>query len=516
MLKLIYPEANEQLLSQCEGLMTRVFFNNSSNQFIKEASSNSITKELLEECKPDKDHFAIHFIGVGDYEKYGFNKNADAFEKKANEKYYKTFEEKAHLFREHKSDNPEVNAIGTIKKAAYNPEMGRIEIVAHCNIKKAAEEYEKAKSGDYLSCSMGALLPYDRDSITGQKSKTPREYSKYMKFHAGQYIPEHKKYAFVYNDDPTFFDLSIVKRPAERIAHALEYKFANDNSANEILKTASENNSYIPSALLAEIEGIKYSLNTGLVDERKMNILNKLASYEKDVADIISDKDNGSDKSKFIKGAAFNSYSKEDDLSKETINKILDSGIKSETFFRELAKRASVLPFKSFINFIYPEDSNEKERAIKLASTCILPNLFNQLPVMGIDLNSIESLFDSGSAIDCISDSSNTDPIQKLMDDIGEKFSVELEPRGKRIIKITIINSSKDNDINLEDILPSVLKEASEIDHSSETYSKAIKYSAAYALYKIAAIKDIEKFRGKELDSSELYSLIAQDYIYNF
>ena len=70
MIKLIYPEANEQLLSQCEGIMTKVFFNNSSNQFLKEASSNSITKELLDECKPDKDHFAIHFIGVGDYEKY--------------------------------------------------------------------------------------------------------------------------------------------------------------------------------------------------------------------------------------------------------------------------------------------------------------------------------------------------------------------------------------------------------------------------------------------------------------
>ena len=75
MIKLIYPEANEQLLSQCEGIMTKVFFNNSSNQFLKEASSNSITKELLDECKPDKDHFAIHFIGVGDYEKYGFKKD---------------------------------------------------------------------------------------------------------------------------------------------------------------------------------------------------------------------------------------------------------------------------------------------------------------------------------------------------------------------------------------------------------------------------------------------------------
>ena len=73
MLKLIYPEANEQLLTQCEGLMTNVIFNDSSNKLVKEASSNSITRDLLNSYKPDKDHFMIHFIGVGDYEKYGFN-----------------------------------------------------------------------------------------------------------------------------------------------------------------------------------------------------------------------------------------------------------------------------------------------------------------------------------------------------------------------------------------------------------------------------------------------------------
>lgn len=512
MIKLIYPEANEQLLSQCEGIMTKTFFSDSSNKFLKEASSNSISKELLEECKPDKDHFAIHFIGVGDYEKYGFNKNADAFPKLANQKYYDTFEKKAHLFREHKSDNPDKNAIGIIKKAAYNPEMGRIEIVAHCNIKKAAEEYEKAKAGDYLSCSMGCSVNYDRDSITGQKSKSPKDYSPYMKFHPGQYIPEHKKYAFVYNDEPTFFDLSIVKRPAERIAHALEYKFASDNT-KELLKTASDNNKCIPSALLAEIEGIKYTLDSKILDSDKANILNKLASYEKDFSEVISNKNDTSDKAKYIKGAALNSYSKDFELDKSVVNYLLNSGIKGETFFRGLAKRAAVLPFKSFINFLYPEDTLEKEEAIKLASTCMLPTLFAKLPDMGINLSDMETLFDSGSSLDCLSDCSTSDPIQKIMDEIGDNFSIEEEPRGKRMLKIIIINNSNEN--NLDNIIPSILKSASAIDHTNEVYNKAVKFSTAYAMYKIAAINDIQKFRGKNLDDSELFALIAQDYIYN-
>jgi hypothetical protein len=510
MLKLIYPEANEQLLTQCEGLMTNVIFNDSSNKLVKEASSNSITRDLLNSYKPDKDHFMIHFIGVGDYEKYGFNKNADAFPKLANEKYYDTFEKKAHLFREHKSDNPDVNAIGTIKKAAYNPEMGRIEVVAHCNIKKAAEEYEKAKAGGYLSCSMGAFVPADRDSINGQRSKSPAEYTEWMKKRPGQYIPEYKKYAFVYNDEPTFFDLSIVKRPAERIAHALEYKFAGDDT-KDLLKTASSHVECIPSALLAEIEGIKYSLNTSLSDIKKASILEKLAKAEKEFEDVLSANDT-SDKARFIKGAALNCYSKHDELDQSKINFLLNSGIKAETFFREMAKRAAVLPFSSFINFIYPENTEDKQEAVKLAS-CMLPSIFRSLPTLGIDLDSIESLFDAGSAIDCVSDCSTNDPVQKIMDEAGEKFSMEEDPRSKRIIKITIINNG-DKPLDMDNILPQILKSANEVN-KNELYNKAIKFSTAYALYKIAAIKDIEKFRGKDLDSAEIYSLIGQDYIYS-
>lgn len=930
MIKLIYPEANEQLLNQCEGLMTKVIFNEKADKNIKEASSNSISRELLSELKPDKDHFAIHFIGVGDYEKYGFNKNADAFPKLANEKYYDTFEKKAHLFREHKSDNPDVNAIGVIKKAAYNPEMGRIEIVAHCNIKKAAEEYEKAKSGGYLSCSMGCFpkdtlitvadgafkpiqeikqndiiytgnslqkvtntisynytgditsikvsgliekligtcnhpvfvrrykassikdiphevktcpvcgvetkylrthlvrslddkahkdfwenhqkdqaayeefwtpiqelrigdyiklpkfsyttndiiteslakflgyfcaegnfikyrgknpdlmkdpfsavqlnfhkdeteyindvvkclqelvpnkkptvqirdkknltvislydkdfatkiyklcgeysyakvlssdvmqmsddcikafldayvkgdgnynkaneeiswttcsrllayqvqqlflrvgimtrytaseayvsfntktgkevahrkaytgiissvsqnkaasflekgkekiaqdasnisepflieedqalyrkviaiasdyvtdypvfnfevenehqyvannilvhncsVPNDRDSITGQLSKTPAEYSDYMRKRAGQYIPEHKKYAFVYNDEPTFFDLSIVKRPAERIAHALEYKFASDNT-KDLLKTASDNNACIPSALLAEMAGIKYSLNTDLTDTKKIATLKKLEAIEKDVSDIIFNKSRNDDKAIYVKNAAINSYSKHDELSKLEIANLLDTGVKGETVFRELAKRASVLPFKSFVDLIFPKETEAKSKAIKLAACSMLPSIFESLPTMGINLSALENLFDSGSALDCISDNGDSDPVQKFMDQAAERFSVEEEPRSKRIIKITIINNSS-KPLDISDILPQIIKSASEgvFAYDNEVYNKAVKYSTAYALYKIAAINDIEKFRGKELDDSELYALIAQNYIYN-
>lgn len=922
--KIVYPDANEALFEACEGSMAKIVLN--TEKSIKEASSNSITKKMLEDCRPDKDHFLIHFIGVGDYEKYGFNKNADAFPKKANEKYYDTFVKNGHLFREHKSDNPEVNAIGQIKKAMYNPEMGRIELAVWANIKKASEEYEKALAGETLSCSMGCFpagtpvaialgkevaietlkkgdtiltastaiskvedtynynytgdlltikatgildalvctgnhpiyirrykkqpiqdapaicpicgkhvkylkthikrsldpshktawdtymkefeqfeekfidaselrcgdyiispkfklntlstdydktlakflgyfvaegnfikyrgknikymeapyravqlnfnkteteyvnnvinllkilvpnktptvqvrekknlsvislydkdfanlvynlcnehadnkylnldliktwdsdcvklflnayiegdgtfneinnniswttiskklhqqlitlcnsidlpvstytktayttngvlhkasytgtiaqkdlanttiftkvskdlaivdlglqhpncfatatniyhritnincesvtefpvynlnvagehtyiannvlvhncsVPVDRDSISGKLCKRPSEYEPWMKKTPGQYIPEHKKYAFVYNDEPSFFDLSIVKRPAERIAHYLEYKFASDNTEG-LLKAASDNNGYIPSALLAELQGIKFSLTKGFRNIKKANTLKRLIELEKDFANAISDKQDNTVKGLYIKNAAINSFSKDFDLSDSELKEFTNLNIRKESFFREMAKRASIMNFKSFIDFIYPEDkSEEKQQAVKLASCQILPTLFNGLNNFGIDLNELDNLFDSGSEFDCIADNSNSDPIQKLFDKASDKFSIDKNGRDKRIISITIINNGGSTSANniLEDILPTILKTASSNsnNYSKEVINKAKKYATAYAVYKIAAINDIEKLQGKELDEATLLSLIGQNYIYN-
>lgn len=727
--KIVYPDANEALFEACEGSMAKIVLN--TEKSIKEASSNSITKKMLEDCRPDKDHFLIHFIGVGDYEKYGFNKNADAFPKKANEKYYDTFVKNGHLFREHKSDNPEVNAIGQIKQAMYNPEMGRIELAVWANIKKASEEYEKALAGETLSCSMGCFpagtpvaiapgkevaietlkkgdtiltastaiskvedtynynytgdlltikatgildalvctgnhpiyirrykkqpiqdapaicpicgkhvkylkthikrsldpshktawdtymkefeqfeekfidaselrcgdyiispkfklntlstdydktlaivdlrlqhpncfatatniyhritnincesvtefpvynlnvagehtyiannvlvhncsVPVDRDSISGKLCKRPSEYEPWMKKTPGQYIPEHKKYAFVYNDEPSFFDLSIVKRPAERIAHYLEYKFASDNT-DGLLKAASDNNGYIPSALLAELQGIKFSLTKGFRNIKKANTLKRLIELEKDFANAISDKQDNTVKGLYIKNAAINSFSKDFDLSDSELKEFANLNIRKESFFREMAKRASIMNFKSFIDFIYPEDkSEEKQQAVKLASCQILPTLFNGLNNFGIDLNELDNLFDSGSEFDCIADNSNSDPIQKLFDKASDKFSIDKNGRDKRIISITIINNGGSTSANniLEDILPTILKTASSNsnNYSKEVINKAKKYATAYAVYKIAAINDIEKLQGKELDEATLLSLIGQNYIYN-
>lgn len=715
MKKLIYPDQNEELSKAVDGCFSRIILD---SKMVKEASSNSLTREMLDECKPDKDHFLIHFIGVGDYERYGFNKNADAFTKEANEKYHKTFEKHAHLFREHNSSNPEVNAIGIIKKAMYNPEMGRTELAVWANIKKASEEFERAKAGETLSCSMGCFpkgtlvqvskeknkpieeltrddfvlsgsnrvkpledtyhynftgalitikvtgtpqpivctnnhpifirryknkllqdapaicpvcgkhvaqlkshiteiqdnehqafwkryidtlnkfeekfiyadelnvgdyvaspiyskkeleestvqldlhtqirkaqfieddyvfkqitsinsefvedfevfnlnvadehtyiangivvhncsVPFDVDSITGKHCKNASEYEPHMKKHAGQFIPEFNKYAFVYNTEPKFFDLSIVKRPAERIAHYLEYRFP-DLDKQAFVKAASEFNACIPSAILAEIEGLHYHLDSSFSDPDKVDLLNKFASYEKEFKEALSNNDVKDFRTNFIKYAAKNSFSEsESDFNMSELVELSNLDVRPESLFREFAKRAAVMPFKTFCNYIYGSNKLDQE-AVKYASINLLPSLFSDLSSTDLDISELENLFNAGSVFDCTCDNVDADPVQKIMDKAEEKFSGDEYNRGNRIIKITVISPVEK--------IASINNSQSGLNTDVKTKNKAKEYAALYGIYKIAAVHDILNIGKNRINENNkeqfMISLIGQNYMY--
>ena len=522
--KIIYPDANEALSTELQGKFYTFIDNDKFYGHVKQASSNAITREMLEDCKPDKDHFLIHFTAVGDYEKYGFNKNADSFPKVANQKYFKTFETDAKLYREHKSDDPS-KAIGIIKKAMYNPDMGRIEVAVWANIKKASAEYEKAKNGETLSCSMGMRTPEDRDNISGKLSKSPREYEPWMKQAACQYIDEWdgkpiRKYAFVHNDNFRFFDLSIVARPAERIAHYLEYKFASDQSDNNnMIKAAAAHNGCIPSALLSEIEASKNN-EFGLINKTlpadKLNLLKKLASLEDTFNKAIkyNTKDYlGTYINNTAKYAFDNSKSKD-----EIYNKNLAAlkSVQPRTLFRELAKRASVLSFDDFMNVIYNDsdvvkDKDLHNKAVKYASIMLIPDVFKNLDaamcsVLPEDNHCCdgEEIFDAGSLAECCLDSSK-DPVQGFMDELEDNLSLNKEKTGKRIIKITL-------SINLDSSNEPLVDTSIEKCASEDIIKLAKRYANEYALYKLAALRDISELHGKSfLDDITLINTIAQN-----
>ena len=111
-----------------------------------------------------------------------------------------------------------------------------------------------AKEGKDLSFSMSCRVPNDRCSICGNKAKTLPQYCDHLKHNMGKWIEKSAGYAYAYNDEPVFFDISRVANPADRIARHLEYMF---KEAGETVKSASaKGDLVIPSALAAKIEGV--------------------------------------------------------------------------------------------------------------------------------------------------------------------------------------------------------------------------------------------------------------------
>lgn len=151
--KLIHSDDHEQLFRDNSGIMQSLI---DYDARVKSASSEVITKEILNRFKPDKDHVAVHMIMLGDEEHFGFNKNSDSFPKLACQTYFNTFVTHGHMFREHRHKSPELK-IGDIKYAAYNEKQGRIETLGWYNRHKAEDICESIKSGASRTFSMSCF-----------------------------------------------------------------------------------------------------------------------------------------------------------------------------------------------------------------------------------------------------------------------------------------------------------------------------------------------------------------------
>lgn len=210
--KVIYQDSCEELVRaaaangemMCSLLETR--------NGVKSASSDLVSRQLLEQYRPKDDRTAcVHLIAMGNSDQYGFNRNGDYFAGDVLEKRAHTFVTNGHVFREHANKDPK-KAIGQVKWAGYDPKgMQRVELIVHLDKEAAAEEYEMVKKGNALNWSMSCRVPNDRCSCCGNQAKTVSAYCDHLKSHMGQYISGMNKYAFAYNDEPTFFDISRVK-----------------------------------------------------------------------------------------------------------------------------------------------------------------------------------------------------------------------------------------------------------------------------------------------------------------
>lgn len=400
--KVQYWNDQENLLREAGQMMSLV----ETDRHVKQAASSALTREMLSAHKPDKDHFLLHVIALGDHEHFGANRNGDSFPKKACIDYHPTFVSHGHYFREHRNRDPK-QAIGVIKAACYNPDMGRVELAVWGHIKKAEDVLEKIKSGQAIGNSMSCRVPYDRSSITGKQARTPSEYDDYCKYRMGQYIPEHKKYAFVYNDHPTFFDISDVKNPADRIAYTLE---------TEMAKAASTKAS--TGVDLAAAEGVMLPELSREASEQIM--IEKLASLEK-YLDAVATGNAGSDaQAQFTKHAAKLAFRGElSDGALEAMKTMAPAAL-----FRKLASRHVVLPFLSFA--AYATGRSVKEAAadpVVQSAQGHLPTIFTKLAGEG-DCPELSSMCEAGDVLSAVEFGCG-DLVDKALAEADRHFSTE-------------------------------------------------------------------------------------------
>lgn len=186
--------------------------------FDKLASEGDIG-EFVKSFKPDPHFLYLHVIAMGAGEYYGCNKNGDYFPEKELIARHFTFEQQAKVFKEH-NNKPTSPNYGFVPKSWYNSKMHRVELILAIDREKGADIVQKQESGGQIEVSMGCRIIYDVCSICGNKASKKSQYCEHVKYENKRVYSDGRQ-VFMINVQPTFFDISVVERRADKIAYSL-------------------------------------------------------------------------------------------------------------------------------------------------------------------------------------------------------------------------------------------------------------------------------------------------------
>lgn len=211
----------------------------------------------------------LHAIGLGAFEKYSCNRNADGFSERTLRATVDSFEKYAHYFKNH-NNGPTDKRYGRIKLAFYNEPMSRVElIIGVYGTDKCARDHggfvnedvvNALEAGRDVAGSMACKLAYDVCSACNNKAKTRKDYCKSAEeggtctlFGCKTGLAKVASSGHIQHvDNPAeaglrFFDYSHVGNPADYIAYG--------GVADYLSKSASEKRAVSGSEL-----GAAYSL----------------------------------------------------------------------------------------------------------------------------------------------------------------------------------------------------------------------------------------------------------------
>lgn len=202
--------------------------------FFKAAGSGFL-ESVRRRLRPVKGHTPAFVFAMGAGEYYGSNSNADYWPARAADyplhldpgrciKVSAGLKERAHTFeearvyREHRRRG--VAPKGFVFSSHFNEEMGRIETIPFLQDSVFARELKKMEGGGLVPFSMGAKVSCDFCSVCGNRAQTRSTYCKHLAKKANLILQDGHQVVAI-NEHPTFFDLSVVALPADRIAYGL-------------------------------------------------------------------------------------------------------------------------------------------------------------------------------------------------------------------------------------------------------------------------------------------------------
>ena len=199
--------------------------------------------DVLEKLEKKANRTYLHVITTGAFEEYGPNANGDGWngasftleppypenKKVASivldgglSKYHDdTYMKDGAVYQEHQTKSAGVDPSGEVICARYNPMMKRGELLIAVDTGKWATRLQKKASGHDIYLSIGASVPHDICTICGRHAKTASQHCEHFTKHRGE-LYDCGKVACVMNDQPSFYDISGVDVPADRIAFVLQ------------------------------------------------------------------------------------------------------------------------------------------------------------------------------------------------------------------------------------------------------------------------------------------------------
>lgn len=314
----------------------------------KRASAKSLLKYAKTKGQED-----LHIIALGALEGTGYNRNGDGFAEywcQKNAHYFSDADRAVHRHHKNKSSDPK---FGNIKAAAYNPEMKRLELIVGLDIDKCADILDEQEKKGVTNWSMASKQAHDVCSWCDHKASTDLDRCEHIPDKIGE-INKQGQMCGMDNPDPHWFEVSHVKRGADRIGLSLQ-------------KAAGEKVSrLLPRDYLNVFPGFDMSPEMLIISKTaaaKRAILGKLAEMEKYVSGISEKKLN-----------PLLTAGKTEKLAAEVMDILRDTEHKK--FLKIAAENGIILSPDNFFSYVF--GSRIKQAAIDDIKT-LLPTIFTKV-----------------------------------------------------------------------------------------------------------------------------------------